>query len=82
MEIKRLRTLATEFKKKQNNINHSYMKNIFTLKTKAKIRQLDIIVRHHNTSAYGDKSLTALGPKIWNKFPTNIFYLFFIYSRC
>ena len=27
---------------------------------------------HHNTATYGDKSLTALGPKRWNKLLTNI----------
>ena len=69
MEIKRLRALATEA---LNNINPSYMNNIFTPKTNAKIRPYDIIVRHHNTETYGDKSLTALRPEIWNKLPTNI----------
>ena len=72
MEIKRLQTLATEIFKTINNINPSYMKNIFTPKTNAKIRPHDIIVRHHNTTTYGDKSLTALGPKIRNKLLTNI----------
>ena len=46
------------------------MKNIFTPKTNAKIRPHDIIVRHYNTATYGVKSLSALGPKIWNKRPT------------
>ena len=72
MEIKSLRTLANEIFKTINNINPSYMKNIFTSKRKAKIRPHDIIVRHHNTATYGDKSLTALGPKICNNLPTNI----------
>ena len=31
----------------------------------------DIIVRHHNTATYSYKGLTALGPKISNKLPTN-----------
>ena len=48
------------------------MKNIFAPKTNAKIRPNDIIVSHHNTATYSDKSLTALGPKIWNKLHTNI----------
>ena len=43
------------------------MENIFTPKTHTKVRPLDIIVRHHNTAICGDKSLTSLGPKIWNK---------------
>ena len=33
MKIKRLRTLATEIFRAINNINHSYMRNIFTPKT-------------------------------------------------
>ena len=64
MEIKRLRTLAAEIFKTINNINPSYT-NIFTPKTNAKIRPHGIIVRHHNTATYCDKSLsqtlTALG---------------------
>ena len=72
MEIKRLRTLATEIFKTINSINPSYMKNIFTPKTNAKIQPHDVIVRHHNTATYGSKSLIAPGPKIWNKLPTNI----------
>ena len=63
MEIKRLRTSATETFKTLNNINLSYMKNIFTSKTNVKIRPHDIIVKDHNTATYSDKSLTALGPK-------------------
>ena len=72
MEIKRLRTLATDIFKTINNINPSYMKNIFISKRNAKTRQHDIIVRHHNFAAEGDNSLTALGRKIWSKLPTNI----------
>ena len=72
MEIKRLRALATEIFKTINNINPSYKENILTPKIKAKIRPHDIIVRHHNAATDGDKSLSALGSKIWNKFPTNI----------
>ena len=64
MEIQRLRTLATEIFKTINNINPSYMKDIFTPKTNTKIRPHDIIVRHHNTATYSDKCLTALGHKI------------------
>ena len=35
------------------------MKNIFTPKTTPPKKTHDIIVRHHNTATYGDKSLTA-----------------------
>ena len=43
MEIKKLRTLATEIFKTINNINPSYMKSIFTPKANAKLRLHDII---------------------------------------
>ena len=59
-----MQILATEIYKTINNI--------FTPKTNAKIRPHDTIARHHNTATYGDKSLTALGPKIWNKLSANI----------
>ena len=72
LEIKRLQTLAIEIFKTINNIKPLYTKNIFTPITNAKIRPHDIIVRHHNTATHGDKSLTALGPEIWNKLPANI----------
>ena len=72
MEIKRLQTLATEIFKTINNFNPSYMKNIFTPKTNAKIRPHGIIVRHQDTATYRDKSSNALGPKIWNKLPTDV----------
>ena len=52
---------------KQDNISPSYMKNIFTPETNPEILPHDIIVKHHNTATYGGKSLSALGPKIWNK---------------
>ena len=72
MEIKRLRTLANEIFKTINKTNPSYMKNIFTSKTNAKIRPHDTIVRHQNIATYSDQNLTALEPKIWNKLPTNV----------
>ena len=71
MDIKRLETLATENFKRVNNINPSYMKNIFTPKTNAKTRPHDIIARNYNTATYGNKRFTALGPEVWNKLPTN-----------
>ena len=48
------------------------MKEIFTPKRDPKIRPYDILVEHHNSAEYGDKSFIALGPKIWNQFPFNV----------
>ena len=72
MEIRRLRTLAVEIFKTVNEINPPYMKNIFTPKENAKVRQNDIIVKRINTSRFGTQSLRSLGPKIWNNLPSNI----------
>ena len=72
MEIKRIRTLAIEIFKTVNNMNPSFMKNIFSPKTDARVRPNNIIVKAHNSATYGDKSLTTLGPKIWNSLPEHI----------
>ena len=69
MEIKRLRNLATEIFKTVNNLNPSFMKNIFTSKENAKVRHNNIIVKSQNSVTYGDKILMTLGPKIWNALP-------------
>ena len=42
------------------------MKNLFTPERDPKIRTSDILVKHHKSSKYGDKSLLDLGLKIWN----------------
>ena len=58
MEIRRLWTLAVEIFKTLNEINPPYMKNIFSLKENAKVRQNGIIVKHVNTSRFGTQSLS------------------------
>lgn len=49
METKRLQVLATEIFKTLNDINSSYIKNIFTPKINAKIRPHAIVARHLST---------------------------------
>ena len=66
MEIKRLRNLATEIFKTVNNLNPSFMKNIFTSKENTRVCPSNIVVKSHNSAPYEDKSLMRLGPKIWN----------------
>ena len=53
MKIRRLRNLAVEVFKTLNEINSPYMKNIFTPKESAKVRQNNIIVKRINTSRFG-----------------------------
>ena len=67
MEIERLHALATDIFKAINIIQPSFMKDIFTPKRDPKIRPIDILVKHHKPSKYGEKRLIALGLKIWNQ---------------
>ena len=78
MKIKRLCTIDIEIFKTINNINPNFMKDIFTPKRDPKIRPYDIFVKHHKSAKYGDKSLIALGPKIWNQLLSNVKSLTFI----
>ena len=63
MEIKRLQNLATEIFKTVNNLNPSFMKNIFTSKENARVRTNNIVAKSNNSSTHGDKSLMTLDPK-------------------
>ena len=72
MEIKRLRTLALEVFKTINNLNPDFMKDIFYLSPYQTHKKYDIFVRSRNTASFGDKSLRALGPHVWNSLPENI----------
>ena len=72
MEVKRLRTLAIEIFKTLNNLNPSFMKDIFFRSPYASHKELNIYVQNHNTVTFGDKSLKTLGPRIWNALPDNI----------
>ena len=72
MKIKRLRSLPIEIFKTINNINPSFMKNIFNPKRDSKVRPFAILVKHQKSSKYGDKSLIALGQKTWNELLFNV----------
>ena len=72
MNVKKTRILATEIFKTINNLNPSFMKDIFTSKVNPKVLPNNLIVKRHNATKYGPKSLTTLGPQIWNTLPENI----------
>ena len=48
------------------------MKSIFSAKLNAIVRPNDISLEARKSANFGDKSLTALGPKIWNALPQDI----------
>ena len=64
MEIKRLRTLATEIFKILNDINPNYKHQTH--------KKYDLFVHSHNTTKYGNHSLRVLGPHIWNSLSEEI----------
>ena len=70
MNVKRLRTLYVEIFKTLNNLNPSYMKEIFGLRqTGRPVREkykLNLDIPCYNQVIFGRKALTFFGPKTWN----------------
>ena len=70
MNVKRLRTLCVEIFKTLNNINPSFMKEIFSLgQTDRPVREkykLNLEFLSYNQVTFGQKTLTFSGPKTWN----------------
>ena len=73
MIVNRSRSLCIEIYKLINNINPTYMNEIFKLKkTSRAVRsnyKVNLDVLTINQVSFGDKSLRCYSPKIWNSFP-------------
>ena len=72
IEVRKLRFLSVEIFKTINNLNPSYMKEIFTLNTTRDVSRNKLLVKTQNTKKYGTDSLRSLGPKIWNELPAEL----------
>ena len=72
VEIRKLSFLAIEIFKTINNLNPSFMKEVFTLNTSRDASRNKLLVKTQNTNKYGTNALRSLGPKIWNHLPTEI----------
>ena len=76
MELNRLRYLCIETYRSINNINTSFMKQIFQLRetnrTVRNQRKLYLSVPKVNQVSYSEKSLRFYGPKIWNSLPLHV----------
>ena len=76
MNVRRLRTLCVEIYKTLNDLNPSFMNNIFKLKLNAReVRdryKLNLDIPKWNRRTFGYKSLKVLGPKIWNNLPYHV----------
>ena len=68
MVVKRNHKLCIEMYKTLNNLNPSFMKEIFELKLSSRpVRE-----QYKLNLMFGTKSLKILGPKIWNNLPCHI----------
>ena len=72
MEVKRLRTLAIEIFKTLQHLNPIFMEDIFQKTKWLSHKPNNIQVNAHKTVKYGDRSLRALGPQIWNSLSESI----------
>ena len=72
MEIRRIRTLALETFKTINDLNPSFMKNLFNKRKFSNRREDALEIPRRYTVKFGDNSITCLGPHIWNSLPENI----------
>ena len=71
-KIKRYRTLALEIFKTLNDLNLTYMQDLFYLRSSFARQPNNIAAVRTNTNTYGTKSLRSLGPQIWNSLPEHI----------
>ena len=76
MNLSRQRTLCIEIYKTLNDLNPSFMKNIFKEReTNRLVREkykLNLTVPKSNQFTFGTMSLKSYGPKIWNSLPYHI----------
>ena len=76
MNVKRLLLLCVEIYKTINNLNPSFMRQIFELReTNRNVREkyrLNSNIPSYNQVTFGKKSLRIFGPKIWNSLPYHI----------
>ena len=76
MNVYRLKNLCIEVFKTIKNVGPVYMKNIFeindTKRNRREVYKNNIIVPTKNTATFGTKSITSLGPFVWNKLPAHL----------
>ena len=76
MNVRRFRTLCVEIYKTLNDLNPSFMNNIFKLKTNSReVRdkcKLNLDIPKWNQRTFGHKRIRVLGPKIWDNLPYHV----------
>ena len=69
MEVRRLRTMALEILKGVNDLNPSFMKNLFNKRNNIIRRKRNLIIHKRNSVTFGRNSLRCLRPHICNTLP-------------
>ena len=64
MELRRLRMMALEISKSLNDLNPSFIKELFNKRNNVRRRKNDIIIHTLNTVTFRRNSLRCLGPHI------------------
>ena len=76
MTVQRLRYLCAEIYRTVNDLNPTYMKNVFeksnTLRSKRMQHQNNLSVPQPNYYEFGTKRLASFGPNVWDSLPINI----------
>ena len=72
MEVWRLRTMALEIFRNLNDLNPSFIIELFNKRNNVNRRKNDLITHTRNTVTFASNSLRCLGPHIWNTLPDNI----------
>ena len=76
MNVRRSRTFCVKIYKTLNDLNQSFMNNIFKLKINVREihdkYKLNLDTPKWNQKTFGYKSFKVLGPKIWNNLPDHV----------
>ena len=64
--------MALDIFKSLNDLNPSFMKNVFNKRNKMNRRKNDLIIYIRNSITLGSNSVRCLGPHIWNTLPEDI----------
>ena len=67
-----IRTMTLEIFKSLNDLNSSFIKNLFKKRSNINRRKNDLIIHTPNSVTFGSNSLRCLEPHIWNTLPENI----------
>ena len=74
MHVNRLRYLCIEIFKTVNQLNPTFMQNIFETRASNRPSRPPNDLQHYlpNQTTFGSNSLRSLGPQIWNRLPNDI----------